>query len=470
MIVSLKKKRLLLINPNNPYKKGLAIRRESLQPPLGLGIIAALTPSDWSIRILDENFKSFKFREADLVGITALTATAARAYEIAAEFRAKGIPTVIGGVHATLMPDEAANYTDTVVTGEAENIWGTILSDFTSGNLKKRYNGTLPDLSTSPIPRHDLFHPGYIFAAVQATRGCPLNCDFCSVPTLSGHMHRLRDVKDILDELESIPHRLIYFVDDNLIGTSREAREHAIALFRGMIERKLNKEWFAYASLNVADYEEVIELAAKSGCRIFLIGIEAEKPEQLEEANKKMNLKIGPENYGGVVRILHKHGICALGTFIYGLDHDTPEDLKARTRYMLRSPFDMTQGTILTPFPGTRLFDRLQAEGRILCTKFPEDWKYFQGMDIVYQPKQMSPDVLAENMNQAVHSLYSRRQIVYSMLRTLWNTRKLTPALWSYNTNLNYRKISFESEINGAIMVHDNRPQEKNSSYPIREL
>jgi radical SAM superfamily enzyme YgiQ (UPF0313 family) len=232
-MAELTKKRLLLINPGNPYKKGLAIRRESLQPPLGLGIIAALTSSDWSIRILDENFKTFKYREADLVGITALTATASRAYEIAAEFRAKGIPTVIGGVHATLMPEEAAKYVDTVVTGEAENIWGTLLADFSAGTLKKRYTGTLPDLSKTPIPRHDLFHPGYIFAAVQATRGCPLNCDFCSVPALSGHMHRLRDVKDILDELESLPHRMIYFVDEQPHRNLPEAREHALRFSKG---------------------------------------------------------------------------------------------------------------------------------------------------------------------------------------------------------------------------------------------
>jgi len=440
------RKRLLLINPTNPYTKGLTVRRESLQAPLGLAVIAALTPSDWEIRITDENFKKFKFREADLVGISALTATANRAYEIAAEYRSKGIPVIIGGVHATLIPDEVAHYADCVVTGEVEPVWSRILTDFEAGTLQPRYAGYLADMSASPIPRHDLLHPGYLFGTVQTTRGCPMNCDFCTVPTLNGHEYRLRKVSNVLDELERIPQKLIYFVDDNMIGANKESHDHAMAIFQGMVDRKIDKEWFGYVSLNVGTNEELVKLAAASGCKMMLIGIESEKVEQLRETNKKMNLKIGPENYRKVVRILHKYQICALGTFIFGLDHDRPEDLVDRIYYMKRSPFDVTQGTVLTPFPGTGLFNRLQDEDRLLCKKFPESWKHFHGTDIVFRPKLMEPSVLAETSNLLIPVALTRNSFILRFIRTWWNTKSYRAAIWAYATNMNYRMIALDKK------------------------
>ncbi len=442
-----KKKRLLLINPLNQHKKGLANRRESLQAPLGLGIVAALTPDTWDVRIIDENFRKFKYKEADLVGITALTAQSYRAYEIASVYRKEGIPTVLGGIHANMLPEEASNYVDTVVTGEAETIWPDVIRDFEQGTLKNRYHGPLSDLKNHPVPRYDLLHPGYIFGSVQTTRGCPMNCDFCSVPMLNHHTFRLRDINEVLDELEAIHNKLIYFVDDNLIGADKKSHEHAMALFQGMIDRKLNKEWFAYASLNVGNNEELVKLAKESGCRMMLIGIETEKPEQLKETNKRMNLQIGPENYHKVVKLLHKHGICVLGTFIVGIDSDTPEDVRNRITYMKKSPFDVTQGAVMTPFPGTQLYKRIKEENRILGNNFPENWQYYSGMDIVFHPKHMDPDQFAGLIRKLVPGLYSKRLIILKAIRTWWNTRSLHASLWAYQTNRNFRKLVLEKDI-----------------------
>lgn len=200
-------KRLILINPANTYRKGYLLRRESKQVPLGLGIIAALTPADWKVKILDENFREFQFREADLVGITAVTASVNRAYEIAAVYREKGIPVVIGGIHASALPDEALQYADAVVIGEAEGSWNNLIRDFESGNLQKIYRSDLTDLKNLPPARHDLFHPAYLFASIQTSRGCPMNCDFCSVPSFNGHKYRLRDVNAVLDEIGSVSRR-----------------------------------------------------------------------------------------------------------------------------------------------------------------------------------------------------------------------------------------------------------------------
>jgi len=442
-----KKKRLLLINPLNQHKKGLANRRESLQAPLGLGIVAALTPGTWSVRIMDENFRKFTYKEADLVGITALTAQAYRAYEIASLYRKKGIPTVLGGIHASILPEEAANYMDTVVTGEAETIWPEVIRDFEQGRLKNRYHGPMSDLKNLPVPRYDLLHPGYIFGSVQTTRGCPMNCDFCSVPMLNHHTFRLRDVDEVLNELKVIPNKLIYFVDDNLIGADRKSQEHAMALFRGMIDRKINKEWFAYASLNVGSNEELVKLAAESGCRMMLIGIETEKPEQLKETNKRMNLQIGPENYSKVVKLLHKYSICVLGAFIVGIDSDTPEDIRNRIKYMKRSPFDVTQGAIMTPFPGTQLYKRIKEENRMLGNNFPGNWQYYSGMDIVFRPKHFDQHKFTGLIRDLVPGLYSKRLIILKAVRTLWNTRSLRATLWAFQTNHNFRKIVFEKDI-----------------------
>jgi radical SAM superfamily enzyme YgiQ (UPF0313 family) len=213
------KLRLLLVNPVNPARTGLTVNRSSRFPPIGLGIVAALTPDHWDIALADENWEPFVYRDADLVGVTAFTASANRAYEVAAVYRARGTAVVMGGIHASMRSAEA-------------------------GRLQRVYQGLWPDLSGLPHPRRDLFHPGYMFASVQTSRGCPMDCRFCSVTTFNGRRYRRRPVEDVLDELASLPQKLLFFVDDNIIGYGRESREQALALFLGMVERRLKKWWF----------------------------------------------------------------------------------------------------------------------------------------------------------------------------------------------------------------------------------
>ncbi|MCR3921269.1 MAG: B12-binding domain-containing radical SAM protein [Firmicutes bacterium] len=358
------KKKLLLINPSNPCKTGLTINRSSRFPPLGLGIIAALTPDDWNVKIIDENIEAFEFEEADLVGITAFTASAKRAYDIAKEYRERGISTIIGGIHASMVPDEARIYVDTVVIGEVESIWATVISDFENGKLKSIYQGELINADIIPKARHDLFHGGYMFGAVQTARGCPMDCEFCSVTQFNGHKYRQRPIDDVLDEVKSIPQKMIFFVDDNILGHGINANERAIKLFKGMISQGIKKDWFCQASINFADNDEVLKYAAKSGCKMVFLGLEAEDEESLGSINKKMNIKVGPDKYRDVIAKINRHKIAVLVAFIYGLDNDSSELLEKRIEYIVKSPVDVMQTTILTPLPGTRLFKKFEDDER----------------------------------------------------------------------------------------------------------
>lgn len=215
-------KKLLLINPVNTSRIGLTVNPSSRFQPLGLGIIAALTPHNWQVEIVDENFAPFKFQEADLVGLTAFTANVCRAYEISSLYRKKGIPTVLGGIHASMCPEEALQYADAIAIGEAESVWANVISDFEAGKMQELYKGDWLDLQEMPQPRRDLFHPNYMFGSVQTSRGCPMNCEFCSVTVFNGHKYRKRLVDAVLDELQTIPQKMVFFVDDNIIGFGKE--------------------------------------------------------------------------------------------------------------------------------------------------------------------------------------------------------------------------------------------------------
>ncbi|MEN8225177.1 MAG: radical SAM protein, partial [Bacteroidota bacterium] len=293
MSVQSKKRKLLLINPLSTNREGLILHSHVIYPPIGLGIVAALTPDHWEVELVDENFDRFEFLEADLVGFTALTSSVTRAYEIAAIYREKGIPTVLGGIHASMMTEEAGSFVDVVVSGEVESVWKDLIADFEHGKLKKVYKGELLSFENAVHPARHMFHKKYQFASIQTTRGCPMKCDFCSVHEFNGNKYRERPVDEVLDELETIGHEKIYFVDDNLIGYGKKSERRTIALLQGMIDRGIKKQWFCSASMNFADNEEVLELAAKAGCVMVLLGIESERIDQLEETNKKLNIKIG---------------------------------------------------------------------------------------------------------------------------------------------------------------------------------
>lgn len=436
------RKKLLLINPVNPHRVGLTVNPSSRFPPLGLGIVAALTPDDWFIKIIDENFERFRYEDADLVGITAFTASVNRAYELAGLYRARGIPVVLGGIHASMLSDEASEHIDTVVVGEADGVWPKLIADFEAGKMQRVYRGRFVELRDMPIPRHDLFHPGYLFGSIQTARGCPMDCEFCSVTALNGHRYRQRPVEEVLDELEVVPKKMVFFVDDNIIGYGKEAAERALLLFKGIIERGIKKDWFCQASMNFADNEEVLAYAAKSGCRMVFLGVEAENVEALGETNKKLNLKIGVDQYQEVFRRINQHGIAVLGAFIYGMDSDTPSALRRRTNYILSSGVDVMQTTYLTPLPGTRLFTMLKDEGRLLYTDFPSDWFRYDMTQVTHHPLLLKPHELRAAMAESNRRLYNWLTLYRKFVKTWYATRDFTTAMWAYSSNRNYRNVA----------------------------
>ncbi len=436
------KKRLILINPVNPARIGLTVNKSSRFPPLGLGIIAALTPPNWKVELIDENWESFQYRPADLVGITAFTASARRAYELAAVYRERGVPVVMGGIHASMCPQEAGRYADAVVIGEAETVWPQVLADAEAGQLRPVYRGEWGHLRGAPRPRRELYDSRYMFATVQVSRGCPMDCEFCSVTAFNGRRYRRRPPNEVLNELETIPNKMLFFVDDNIIGYGKGAREQSLALFRGMVERKLDKWWFCQASLNFGDDEKVLHWAAKAGCKMVFLGLEAEEVDGLTEVNKKLNLQRGVDSYPAAFGRIHRAGICVLGAFIFGLDTDTPEKLAHRTDYMIRSGVDVMQTTYLTPLPGTRLFHQLQDKGRLLYQNYPQDWDRYDMGEVVYQPKQMTPQTLAQSTAACGRRMYSWPVLARKAVRTLLATRNPIAAMFAWNSNVNYRNGS----------------------------
>lgn len=434
-------KKLILVNPVNPNRTGLSITPGGRFPPLGLGVVAALTHDDWNIKILDENFEPFQFEEADLVGISSFTSQINRAYEIASIYHEKGIPTVIGGIHASMLPEEALKYVDTVAIGEAESTWPKIIEDFENGILKRIYREDRSAGKKISGARHDLFHPKYIFGSVQTARGCPMDCNFCSVTPFNGGQYRQRDIKDVLDELETIPQPYVYFVDDNIYGYGKHIDERAIALFDGIVKRGIQKQWLSQASINFADSEAVVAGAARSGCRMILIGIEAESDNALKDAGKKLNIKF-LDRYRTVFRRINSCGIAVLGSFIYGMEHDTIESMRKRTRYIFDNCIDAMQISIMTPLPGTRLFQQLQDQGRLLYIDFPNDWARYDMTEVVFKPLMMSPEELYNGFSEASITLYNQITLCYKYYETLRHTKDLKTARWAYNANLNYHNAA----------------------------
>lgn len=416
--------------------------------PIGLGIVAALTPPEWDVELIDENFEDFEFKEADLVGITAFTSTAWRSYQISEIYRQNGIPTVMGGIHASMHTAEAMKYFDTVVTRDAEGAWGQLISDFESGNLKSSYDGGLVDIEDISHVRRDIFHKyPYVYDLVQTSRGCPMGCEFCSVTQMCGQQYRERRIEDVLDELAETDRKLLFFVDDNLINNKKGASERAISLFKGMVERGINKHWLSQVAVNFGDNEEVLRWAYKAGCRLVLMGIEAENPNALKDIRKNLNLKRGPDKYESVFRRIHRHGIGILGTMIFGMESDKREDLLARRDFIRKSSIDCYQCTIITPLPGTIFYKKNESEGNIICNNYPSDWQHYHCMKAVIRTPNLEQEDLEEVMRDIWLSLYNKESIRRKMFRTLINTRSFETAYWTYASNHNYGRMALEEII-----------------------
>jgi radical SAM superfamily enzyme YgiQ (UPF0313 family) len=436
--------RLYLINPSNPLVSIVNVResrwnRYRVWKPLSLMVLAGLTPPEqWDISIVDENLGVPDYSampRPDLVGITAFTSQANRAYEVAAYFRHVGVPVVAGGIHATMCRDEVMERVDSVVTGEAEAIWRQVLDDARCGCLKRRYDGHLAEIGDIRPARHDLLAAGYAFGAVQTTRGCPLNCSFCSVTAFNGAHYRQRPIADVVREFQLIPEKRVLVVDDNLVGTRPEHIARAKDLFRALAQANLRKQWIAQATINFADDEELLALAAKAGCRGVFIGFESPTPEGLRELGKKFNLLKGRDFRASVKRI-QRHNILVVGSFILGLDVDEPGIGRRIAEAAGQYGVDNLNVLFLTPLPGTRLWDQMKLEDRIPLNAFPEDWKYYTLTFPVARYKHLSLDAVIEEMITCDRSFYSMPRILRRVWGNLWRRRH---PLISLMSNLSYR-------------------------------
>jgi radical SAM superfamily enzyme YgiQ (UPF0313 family) len=435
--------RLYLINPSNPLVSIVNVKESRwnhyrVWKPLGLMVLAGLTGPEWEISIIDENLGVPDYSEMpqpDLVGITAFTSQANRAYELVKHFRRLGVPVVMGGIHATMCLDEVMERVDSVVTGEAEGIWPQVLEDARNGRLKRLYEGGLADMHNIPLARHDLLSSGYAFGAIQTTRGCPLNCSFCSVTTFNGARYRQRPIADVVREFKQIREKRVLVVDDNLIGTRPEHIARAKELFRAIIEAKVRKDWIAQLTINFADDEELLTLAAKSGCKGVFIGFESTSPEGLHEIGKKFNLLRGRDFHASVRRI-QRHHILVVGSFIIGLDIDKPGVGKQIAEVASQYGVDNLNVLFLTPLPGTQLWEQMKSQGRIALDRFPQDWKYYTLTFPVARYKHLSLDGIVEEMNLCSERFYSMSKILGRLLGNVWQNRR---PIVNLVANLSYR-------------------------------
>jgi radical SAM superfamily enzyme YgiQ (UPF0313 family) len=437
-------RRLHLINPSNPLVSIVQLdksrwNRYRVWQPLSLMVLAGLTPPEWEVTLLDENVAiphSPGLPPPDLVGITAFTSQAPRAYEIAAHFRRLGVPVVMGGIHATMCVEEAMARVDSVVTGEADAIWPQVLADAAAGRLAARYDGGLAAMESVRPARRDRLTGDYAFGAIQTTRGCPMNCTFCSVTAFNGARYRQRPIAEVVREFQAIPERRVLVVDDNLIGTRPGHIARAKNLFRALAAAGVGKDWVCQATINFADDEELMSLAARAGCAGVFIGFESPTAEGLKEVGKRFNL-LEARNLAASVARIQRHHILVVGSFIIGLDVDTVGIGRRTARAAREYGVDNLNTLFLTPLPGTRLWDRMLEEGRIVADRFPEDWKYYTLTFPVARYTGLSQDEAIAEMLACDRQFYSLWRILGRAWTSVWRRRQ--PALSLFG-GLSYRK------------------------------
>jgi radical SAM superfamily enzyme YgiQ (UPF0313 family) len=424
--------RIALISPKGPlYRHRGGIFRKSLRyQPLTLTTLAALVPPelDVELTLIDEGIADVpEGLRADLVGLTVITGTAPRAYELSARFRARGMTTVLGGPHVTLAPDDAQPHADSIVVGYAEDTWPELLRDFATGALRPRYRQSPDlDLANRPFPRRELLPRDRFLtdSVFEATRGCVHDCDFCVVPSAWGRrplQKPPRDVaQDIRRHLAVRRARKIIFVDLNLIAD----RGYAMELFTALVP--LNIQWYGLATTLVARDEPLLELAERSGCRGLLLGFESISPGNLRRSRKGFN---HPDEYAQVVATLHRHRIAVQGCFTFGMDEDEPDVFERTAKFAVDAKIDLPRFAIVTPFPGTPLHKRLSDEGRILT----RDWSLYDGQHVVFRPKRMSVAELQLGTERAWTLAYGWRSIA----SRLWHSP--APLHVRAITNLGYR-------------------------------
>ena len=398
-------------------------------------MLAALTPPEFDIKIINDECEKIDFDDPiDLVGISFLTPAALRAYEIADAFRKKNIPVVFGGVHASALPDEAIEHADSVVIGEAENIWPKLLDDFKNNNLKRFYKSEVfVDLTNLPIPRRDLLNKKIYLSTnvVQASRGCPQGCEFCSIEKFFGKKTRFRPVENVIEEIRGMDRqKFLLFTDDNLIVNLAYLKK----LLKALIP--LKRKWLGEASWRIGHNSELLKLMRKSGCLGLFIGFESIRNQPFTKKTSQYNdMK---KAYMTTIKNLRKNRIGVCGAFIFGFDNDELSSFDETLKFCLESNMEVAQFSSLIPFPGTPLIERLTKEGRI----FSRDWSQYtyEPPGKIFHPKNMTCEELESNIGRIYRQFYSYKHLLPRLIRTLIRYRSLRSAFYVFLIFLNFRK------------------------------
>lgn len=385
---------------------------EARMEPLQLGVIAALTPRGVDVRLLDDRIDRIDYDEpTDLVAITIETFTARRAYEIADEFRARRVPVVMGGMHATLVPDEVAEHADAVFTGDAETRWAEVVADARAGRLRPRYDAPPGPAQRGVIPRRDLFRgKGYLpLTLIQFGRGCRFRCEYCAVGEYFAHHQHVRPVDQVCAEIQSQPRRNLFFVDDNIVADPEAAKR----LLRALVP--LRVRWVSQASVDHTRDPELLDLFVESGCLGNVIGFESLDPDNLRQMHKGPNV-VDFDRYREAVHRLRSHGLQTWAAFLLGYDHDTPDSILATGQWAIENRFTFAAFNVLMPYPATPLYRRLEAEGRLL---YDGRWwlhPAYRFNHAAFRPARMSADELTAAAWACRRRFNSPRSIVHRAL------------------------------------------------------
>lgn len=419
--------KILLIDPvvrpgSVPLEARRRIRRGIGYLGLGLCTVAALTPDDMDVQVVDEAVEDLDLDDRpDLVGIAVLAPTAPHAYRLAAHYRRAGVPVVLGGIHVSLNPDEAMPHADAVVVGEAELTWPQLIEDFRRNALQRIYRADgLADFRSSPLPRRDLLRSSLyrLPGVVQTSKGCPHGCEFCSLPPVVGLKPRYRRVEDVIDEIRRMPARTICFADENLYSN----RSFTAELLRRMIP--LNRHWIAETTWHIARDDEVLSLARQSGCMGLYVGFDS--VNQQHHIRKLPAAGDVERTYIQAIRNIQGQGIAVMAGFVFGLDSDDVGVFERSLRVILEGRADLANFNVALPYPGTPLFDRLKTEGRI--TEW--DWSKYLNPHVCFEPKRMSAEQLRDGIAWAWSELYSAPNMVRTAISTVlklgWATGLIT--------------------------------------------
>jgi len=392
--------KLLLVSPFQRF--GRKRLRVITIPQLSLHILASLTPNDVDITVVDEDIREIDFSsDFDLVGISCMTATANRSYQLSDMLRQRGSKVVLGGIHPTILPQEAIQHADAVVIGEAEGCWADVVDDFKRGRLQKFYHVPEPDLSTFPFPRRDFHLDKALFNCVGlvTTRGCPYACEFCSVTDFYGRKIRHRPVSMVVEDIKQSGSKTFLILDDNVTGHPEYSKE----LFEALIP--LGIRWVGQSSISLAKDKDMMKLCRLSGCRALFIGLESVSLASLRGMKKTLK---SIEETEEAIKIIQDNGIAFHPSIILGFDTDTKAIFDDTLEFLAKTKLPTMALNVLTPYPGTRIYRRFTEQGRLIS----HDWSHYDHHTVVFQPKNMTPQELAEGHHYVQSEFYSFSSIL----------------------------------------------------------